>query len=84
MKRLKRMPVSVRKDLENVADMILKGEGYGIMDCAVTEWYNTQEAKMFQETFWMMYPKEKIIAIAIMLTMPSEIINHECCPKKTN
>jgi len=68
--------------LLQAAEMIATGEADSISDCMPDyDWVYTKEAEMFNLTFWKLYPLEKVMAIAIMLTMPSEIINHKCCKK---
>lgn len=100
MKRLKKMPVSIRKDLEKAGEMILTYRPEPICVCIGKIWLTTKEAEMLRPSknycdslpWWGLDTigvvsttneahAARLMGIAIMITMPEEIINHECSQK---
>lgn len=99
MKRLKKMPVSIRKQLEKSGEMIANGEQYCICGNGFKRWLYTEEGlivkpdEISNNNPWWGYRTlqsgmcsseciaARLMGIAIMITMPEEIINHECSQK---
>ncbi len=80
MNNLKRMPVKVRKELERAGKKISSGSPFLLCYYMGHGFYDTQENKMCAGNSIYESRGARLIRIAIMLTMPLEIINHKCTP----
>lgn len=86
MIRLKKMPVKIRKQLEKAAESVSNGaiEWYCLhnFDLLVKTAMSEEYTLVFNQLYDVINCNKQIqlMAIALMLTMPEEIINHECTP----
>jgi len=83
MKRLKKMPVGIRRDLERAGEIAASGGTKSEINKASGErWCETNEFDMCKGYTSELNVKEVLMFIALLLTMPEEILNHECKPIK--
>lgn len=90
------MNSEIKEDLLRVGEEIADYRNSAICDVIGREWQDTKEAKMLNpgEVFWWgratmnepYYSLEcrnaRLLGIAMMVTMPKEILDHKCCKRK--
>lgn len=80
MSKLKKMPLKIRRELEKAAIKNSSGSPFLLCYYMGYGFYDTQENKIASGNSIYESRKVRLMRIAIMLTMPSSIINHECKP----